>query len=286
MRTRYLTLPMIMALAACGGGGSGGPSGPGNDNTPPVVTIVSPAANATTTGRSFNIQLQFSDANGSGVDPSSLSVTLSRSVGGVLTRRGMSSVRAANTELVPVIGNASASGASLTIPDSLGVQPGQVTMTVRVRDVAGNQTVATQNFTVAPSPAGIVLIDAAGSRGQRGVALDIGLRNPDAVAGAQLDINVGNAIASVDSAYVLDRATLVNAGGWAFVAPGRLRLALFDALGSSVVPGESVVVRLFVTVSGNATLGANPLTPSNAVVSTPGGQSVAVTSSGASLTVQ
>lgn len=287
MRTRTLPLVFAFGLIACGGGdGGGGPVGPGNDNTPPTLTVVAPGAGATTAGRSgFNLQVSYSDA-GSGIDPATFSVTASSPLGGVLTRQGVSAIRSAGSELAPLFGSVTATGATLTVPDSIGFAPGPVTLTVRVRDQAGNLASATHSFTVAPSPDGVVMLDASASPGQKGVQMNIGLRNGAAIAGFQLDVLVDAAIASVDSAFVLGRAGAMTSGSFGFVAPGRLRLALFNHLGSTVAAGEDIVVRLFVSVANDAALGAHTWTATDVRLADVNGTSRPVVGSAASLTVQ
>lgn len=288
MRTRTLPIMFAFGLLACGGGdgGNGGPVGPGDDVTPPTLTVVSPGAGTTTAGRSgFTVQFAFSDA-GSGIDPATFSVTASAALGGVLTRGGVSTARAAGSELSTLFGTVTASGASLSVPDSLGFAPGPVTLTVRIRDQAGNLATATHTFTVAPSPDGVVMLDASGTAGQRGVAMNIGLRNAESVAGLQLDVLVDAAVASVDSAFVLSRAGALTSGAFGFVAPGRLRLVVFDQLGSTIAAGEDVVVRVFVTVANNATAGAHAWSATEVRVSRADGTSRPVMGSAASLTVQ
>jgi hypothetical protein len=130
------------------------------------------------------------------------------------------------------------------------------------------------------------MLDATASPGQEGVQMNIGLRNAGVVAGFQLDVLVDAAIASVDSAFVLGRAGAMTSGSFGFVAPGRIRLALFNHLGSTIEAGEDLVVRLFVSVANNAAVGAHAWTATDASVAEVSGTSRSVAGSAASLTVQ
>jgi hypothetical protein len=253
---------------------------------PPTLAYTSPLSGQTTTGQAgFVVRVTFSDA-GAGIDPESFSVASSDAVGGAYLRSGRTSaLLPANTNLAGVF-QVSGTSADWIVPDSMAFAPGTTQLSARVSDRAGNSAVVPISFTVAPDPDALIAADAAGLRGQP-TFLEVGLRNFEPVAGVQFDLALQTAaIASVDSAFVVGRGSVLNDGALSIIGGNTVRVVLLDAQGGVIPGGQGAILRLFVTVRATASTGVYGLGMSGAVLSNTTGQSRNVAGFSANLVVQ
>ena len=260
------------------------------DSEAPSAGFVSPPGGSSTPGQSgFTIGLDFSEETAgleyfSGVNPESFEITNSQPVGGVLRQDGTTStLYPAGSDLSPLFGTVTETGASWTVPDSAAFAPGSNQMLATVSDRAGNESsAAAVAFFVTPDPDRLIVTDSEGSAGATGVPEVIGLSNGDTIAGVQLDFVFAPAvISSVDSVTVRDRASAFDGVDFNPIAPGRVRIVLFDSSGDVLAPGKGAILTLWLTVSAAATPGNYTLIAESIILSDPlGGTSTLASVSG------
>ena len=274
-------------VLSCSGDGEGmtEPPAPPPDTTAPLLIFASPVAGTVTTGQSgVTIVVAFTD-NASGVDTATLQLTSSRRLGGVFRRNGTTTVIAAGTDLTPLFETVTATDGRLIIPDSLAMEPGPTVLTARISDRSGNLATATVELTVSADPDALILADARGAAGQV-LPWVIGLRNNQSIGGLQFDVILDPAVvASVDSVHAIDRAVAATGGGFN-VANSRLRIVVFDAQGSAIGPGESGVLRVFLTLRQGAPAGAYGVSPVAVRFASGTGETRAAQGSAAIITIQ
>lgn len=239
-----------------------------HDGIAPALTVTSPGTGTQTTGQSgFTIALSFSDGS-SGIDPATFEITVDREVGGFFTQEGsFSTIIPAGSDLSEVFSPITASGASLTVPDSLLFPTGMVSLTARIEDAAGNATTASRTFTVGPSPDRLIVVNAEAAAGSTENPLLIGLGNAFPARGVQFDVVFDPAvIASIDSVAVVERADMFDDPPFNDLGGGRVRVLLFDLGGSAIPAGQGAITTLWVTLDA-AAAGEHTITIENILVS-------------------
>ena len=258
-----------------------------HDDIAPTLTFTSPGTGTPTPGQSgFTISLSFSDES-SGIDPASFEITVDHEVGGLFTQEGsFSTTLPAGTDFSVVFGTITASGASLTVPDSLLFPVGTVSLTARVADAAGNTTTATRTFTVGPSTERLVVVNAQAAAGSTENPVLIGLGNASPTRGVQFDVVFDPAIiASIDSVTVVERAAAFDDPPFNDLGGGRVRVLLFDSGGSAIAAGQGVVATLWVTLDAAAGAGEHTITLENIVASNENGGTSEPAAASGTLTV-
>lgn len=258
-----------------------------HDGIAPALTFTSPGTGTQTAGQSgFTIALSFSDG-ASGIDPATFEITVDRPVGGFFTQEGsFSTVIPAGSDFSEVFGPITASGANLTVPDSLLFPVGMVTLTVRIEDAAGNATTASRTFTVGPSPDRLIVVNAEAAAGSTENPLLIGLGNASPARGVQFDVVFDPAvIASIDSVTVVERAGMFDDPPFNDLGGGRVRVLLFDLGGSAIPAGQGAIATLWVTLTAAAGVGEHAIMVENIVVSDDGGGTSEPTATSGTLTV-
>jgi hypothetical protein len=251
-----------------------------HDGRVPIVSFLSPGQGEITPGQSaFSIGVGYTDQGGgdtfvSGVDQASLRVESDRAVGGVFQRDGtISSAYPAGTDLAGLFDVGGPAQATLSVPDSLAFTAGTHQLRAQVADKAGNLSPPGYlTFEVTADPDRLIAVDASGAAGSSGNLLLIGLVNADSVAGVQFDLVYSTSvIAGIEQVAVTDRAANFGATDFNEVAPGRIRVVLFDVNGDVIVPGQGLILNLSVTVQLDAASGSHVLTLTNVLLSDPGG---------------
>jgi hypothetical protein len=210
----------------------------------------------------------------SGVDPTSLRVESDGAVGGVFQRDGtLSTVYPAGTNLARLFDEIGASAALLSVSESTAFAPGTHQLRAEVMDFAGNLSPPTyRTFHVTADPDRLVAVDASGTAGSSGNSLPIALVNADSVAGIQFDVVYSTSvIAHVEEVQATDRSASFGATDFNEVAPGRVRVLLFDVDGDAIEPGQGLVLILSVAVQPAASPGSHGLTLTGVLLSGPGG---------------
>ena len=113
------------------------------DNTPPTVMIGQPSAVTPTTGQSgFDIDVNYSDTGGSGIDAAAGVVTIinNNDIGGVFKQDGTFSttISTGNDLAVPLF-SVGSSQATYTVADTFIFPPGNNSINASVIDLAGNR---------------------------------------------------------------------------------------------------------------------------------------------------
>ena len=189
----------------------------------------------------------------------------------------------AGSDLTPLFDTVTESGASWAVPDSAAFTPGANQMLATVGDRADNESsAAVVAFNVTADPDRLIVTDSEGSAGATGVPELIGLSNGDTIAGVQFDLVFASAaISSVDSVTVRGRASAFDGVDFNTIAPGRVRIVLFDSNGDVLVPGQGAILTLWLTVSAAATPGNYTLIAESIILSDPlGGTSTLAPASG------
>jgi hypothetical protein len=240
-----------------------------HDGRAPALTFTSPGSGSTTLGQSrFPIEVAFADDTvgvefASGSDAATFFIENDRDVGGVFQTDGtFTTSYPAGSNLAPLFTSVSESGASLVVDDSAAFPPGVNQLLARVTDLAGNRSLdRVLSFNVGADPDRLILVDARGGAGSSGNPVVVGLANADSVGGAQFDfIYSSTIIALVDSLTVGDRATAFDGVDFNQIAPGQVRVLLFDSGGDLIPAGQGPILTLWVTVAPSAPSGAHLLT--------------------------
>jgi hypothetical protein len=251
-----------------------------HDGKRPSTLFESPGEGSNTLSQSgFPIELAFaedvSDAEFvSGVDPLSLWIESDRRVGGVFRRDGtFSTAFEAGDNLAPLFTTLTGSAASWLVADSAVFSPGSNRLLAHVSDRAGNQsTTRTLSFEVGADPDKLIVVNSGGAAGSSENAVEVGLANADSVAGVQFDFTYSTAVlASVDSVTAGDRSQNFDGVDFNEIAPGRVRVLLFDSGGDLMPQGQGPILTLWVSVSPSAAPGGHSLTLEMALLSEPSG---------------
>ncbi len=252
-----------------------------HDGRVPIVSFASPEQGEITSGQSaFVIAVGYTDQGGgdifvSGVDQASLRIQSDGTIGGVFQRDGTISIAyPAGTELAAFFDEVGAAEATLSVPDSLAFTAGTHRLQAQVADNAGNLSPPSDlTFEVTADPDRLIAVDASGAAGSSGNTLPIALVNADSVAGVQFDLLYSTSvIAGIEEVRVADRAASFGATDFNALAPGRVRVLLFDVDGDIVEPGQGLILHLLVTVQPDAASGSHVLTLTNVLLSDPGGE--------------
>ncbi|MGD8697994.1 MAG: Ig-like domain-containing protein [Gemmatimonadales bacterium] len=252
-----------------------------HDGRVPVVSFASPGSGEITPGQSgFAIVTGYADQGSGGifvseVDPTSLRIESDGTVGGMFQRDGtISTAYAPGTNLAPLFDAVGAKEATLAVPDSLAFAPGSHQLRAHVTDFAGNVSPpGLRTFEVTADPDRLIAVDASGAAGSSGNALPVALVNGDTVAGVQFDLVYSTAIIStVEAVAVTDRSASFGATDFNEVAPGRVRVLLFDVDGDVIPPGQGPILTLSVAVQPGVPAGTYGLTLTSVLLSGPGGQ--------------
>lgn len=234
------------------------------DGEKPAAVFTSPLGGSATQSQSgFPIALDLADDTAfvefaSGVDPASFKIESSQPVGGVFRQNGtFSTVYPAGTNLAPLFAAVTQSGANWVVPDSAAFSPGVDQMLARIRDVAGNQSSpAVVSFNVTADPDRLIVVDAGGSAGSTGNPQVIGLANGDTIGGVQFDFTYSMPIiSSVDSVTVAPRTSAFDEIAFNEIAPGQVRVLLFDSSGDLLPPGQGPIITLWLSVDAAAAPG-------------------------------
>ncbi len=95
-----------------------------------------------------------------------------------------------------------------------------------------------------------------------------------------------NVIASVDSVTVGDRAVDFDSTPFNEIAPGQVRVLLFDLGGDRVAPGQGPILNLWLTVDAAAPAGGHALTLDSITVSDAAGGTSSAAQATGTFTVQ
>ena len=245
-----------------------------HDNIAPTATIVAPTSAGATAGQTgFLIDVDFSDES-SGVDAATVEIENDGAVGGVFQQDGtLSTTFTPGTNLAPLFSSVSGSGATVTVADSTPFPPQLNDLTVRVSDLAGNQSAdESVTFNVTADPDKVIVVNSSGAAGSAGNPVVIGLANADLVSGVQFDLTFDAAvIASVDAVTATDRAVSFSSASFNQIMPGQVRVLLFDLGGDMLSAGQGAVLTISVTVDAGAPSGAATLTVESILLSDDGG---------------
>jgi len=251
-----------------------------HDGRVPIVEFASPEQGEVTSGQTaFTISVGYTDQGTgdlfvSGVDPASLRVESDGAVGGVFQRDGtVSTVYPAGTDLALLFDEVGASAAVLSVSESTAFAPGTHQLRAEVMDFAGNLSPPTyRTFHVTADPDRLVAVDASGAAGSSGNSIPIALINADSVAGVQFDLVFSaSVIASLEGVQATDRSASFGATDFNEVAPGRVRVLLFDVDGDVIEPGQGLVLTLSVAVQPDAPSGSHAVMLTGVLLSGPGG---------------
>jgi hypothetical protein len=251
-----------------------------HDGKRPSTLFESPGEGSNTLSQSgFPIELAFSedvlDAEFvSGVDPSSFWIECDRRVGGVFRQDGtFGTAFEVGDNLAPLFTTLTGSAASWLVADSAVFTPGSNRLLAHISDRAGNQsTTRSLSFEVGADPDKLIVVNAGGAAGSSENPVEVGLANADSVAGVQFDFTYSTAIlASVDSVTAGDRSQSFDGIDFNEIAPGRVRVLLFDTGGDLMAQGQGPIITLWVSVSPSAASGSHSLTLEMALVSEPSG---------------
>ena len=252
-----------------------------HDGRIPIVSFASPEQGEITSGQSaFVIAVGYADQGGadvfvSGVDQASLRIESDGTVGGVFQRDGTISIAyPAGTDLAAFFDEVGAAEATLSVPDGLAFTAGTHRLRAQVADKAGNLSPPSYlTFEVTADPDRLIAVDASGAAGSSGNTVPIALVNADSIAGVQFDLLYSTSvIAGIEEVRITDRAASFGATDFSVVAPGRVRVLLFDLDGDSVEPGQGLILYLLVTVQPDAASGSHVLNLTNVLLSDPGGE--------------
>jgi len=253
-----------------------------HDNVAPTISFAAPSGATPTAGQSgFTVSLSFGDG-ASGIDPASFTISADRQLGGAFKQDGtFSTIIGAGEELAGVFGSVNASGANLTVPDSLFFPAGAATLTAAIEDAAGNSAGADRTFTVTADPAELVVVNTQVSAGSTENPIFVGIANGDPVGGVQFDVIYDPAvIASVDSVTVQDRASGFDQPPFNQIAPGQVRVLVFDSGGADIPGGQGPILAIWVTIDAAAS-GSHTVSLESIVISDDsGGTSAAPVATG------
>ena len=261
-----------------------------HDNTSPTVTIGQPSAVTPTTGQSgFDIDVNYSDTGGSGIDVAAGVVTIinNNDIGGVFKQDGTFSttISSGNDLAVPLF-SVGSSQATYTVADTFIFPPGNNSINVSVIDLAGNEGSANRGFSVGPDTTKLIVVNSTGAAGGS-VDVDIGLANGVIVAGVQFDLVFDALVVdSVVSATPISRASSFSSAPFNEIGAGVVRVLLFDGGGDTLAPGQGVVLRLNLEILSGAAAGASTLTLQSVVISNPGGGTTLAPDATGTLVVQ
>ncbi len=254
-----------------------------HDGRVPLVAYNSPDQGESTAGQSgFALVVEYTDqanvAFASGPDPTSYQIESDQPVGGVFTHNGtFSTLYPAGANLAPLFDLIDDAGANLLVPDSAAFMPGATQLRAEIKDNAGNLSPPRYiTFEVSADPDRLIPVDASGPAGSSGNSLAIGLANWDTVAGVQFDLIFDTSIiASLDDVTAADRAASLGATDFNEVAPGRVRVVLFDVDGDVIEPGQGRILNISVTVQPGAPSGTHTLVLTSVLLSDSGGVTAA-----------
>lgn len=265
-----------------------------HDGRVPLVRFNSPDQDETTAGQSgFALAVEYADQTNveyaSGPDPTSYQIESDQPVGGVFTQSGtFSTLYPAGANLAPLFDLIDDSGATLLVPDSTAFTPGVNQLRAEIKDNAGNLSPPRYvTFEVSADPDRLIAVDASGAAGSSGNSLAIGLANWDSVAGVQFDLTFNTSvIASLDDIRAADRAASFGATDFNEVAPGRVRVVLFDVDGDVIEPGQGRILNISVTVQPAAPSGTHTVILTSVVLSDTDGVTSAAPDAAGNFTVQ
>ena len=113
------------------------------------------------------------------------------------------------------------------------------------------------------------------------------MANGSSVSGVQFDLTYDTlVVAAVAGALPAGRASSFSAAPFNLIAPGRVRVLLFDLGGSSIGQGQGDILLLTLDLQATAPTGAQTLTLESVVISLPGGGTVPAVNATGTLTVQ
>ncbi len=261
-----------------------------HDNTSPTVTIGQPSAVTPTTGQSgFDIDVNYSDTGGSGIDVAAGVVTIinNNDIGGVFKQDGtFSTTISTGTDLAVPLFSVGSSQATYTVADTFIFPSGGTLINASVIDLAGNEASTTRVFTVGPDTTTLIVVNSMGAAGGS-VDVDIGLANSVIVAGVQFDLVFDALVVdSVVSATPISRASSFSSAPFNQIGAGVVRVLLFDGGGDTLAPGQGVVLRLNLEILSGAAAGASTLTLQSVVISNPGGGTTLAPDATGTLVVQ
>jgi hypothetical protein len=265
-----------------------------HDGRVPLVRFNSPDQDETTAGQSgFTLAVEYADQTNveyaSGPDPTSYQIESGQPVGGVFTQSGtFSTLYPAGANLAPLFDLIDDSGATLLVPDSTAFTPGVNQLRAEIKDNAGNLSPPRYvTFEVSADPDRLIAVDASGAAGSSGNSLAIGLANWDSVAGVQFDLTFNTSvIASLDDIRAADRAASFGVTDFNEVAPGRVRVVLFDVDGDVIEPGQGRILNISVTVQPTAPSGTHTVILTSVVLSDTDGATSAAPDAAGNFTVQ
>lgn len=250
-----------------------------HDDVAPEIGFAEPLLMDTTESQSgFAISVGLSD-EASGIDVQSLRIENDRAIGGVFRSDGtLTTVIDAGTDIAQLFEDLGGPTASLVVPDSAIFPAGDNRLSARVADLAGNlSTTATRRFVVAADPDNLVLVDASGTAGSTENPVLVGLANAFAAGGVQFDVIFDiNVFASLDSVTVIDRAAGFDRPPFNEIAPGQVRVLVFDSGGGVIPAGQGPIATLWLTIDANAPSASHSLILDGIVVSDESGSTQAV----------
>ena len=259
-----------------------------HDDVAPTLSMSAPSSVTPTAGQSgFDITANYSDS-GSGIDQASVVISNDRDIGGAFKQDGtFSTVISSSGDLVPLFSSVTTAQATYTVADSLLFPAGANNLAASVSDLAGNTSPLARGFQVSADTTRLIVVNSSGSPGATAVPLRIGMANGSSVSGVQFDLTYDTlVVAAVAGALPAGRASSFSAAPFNLIAPGRVRVLLFDLGGSSIGQGQGDILLLTLDLQATAPTGAQTLTLESVVISLPGGGTVPAVNATGTLTVQ
>ena len=259
-----------------------------HDDVAPTLSMSAPSPVTPTAGQSgFAITANYSDS-GSGIDQASVVISNDRDIGGAFKQDGtFSTVISSSGDLVPLFSSVTTAQATYTVADSLLFPAGANNLAASVSDLAGNTSPLARGFQVSSDTTRLIVVNSSGSPGATAVPLRIGMANGSSVSGVQFDLTYDTlVVAAVAGALPAGRASSFSAAPFNLIAPGRVRVLLFDLGGSSIGQGQGDILLLTLDLQATAPTGAQTLTLESVVISLPGGGTVPAVNATGTLTVQ